>query len=256
LQNTGFLALVLTLLLGVSDTANAFKVIIQSPDGSVVIFDSITRITTPVFCCPVRITVADSYSLESPLIVSDPNQGAILIQGSAANNTFLSCAEVAGGPILGPGPDGTGAEGVSFGIRVDTVGSDMPTSEGVTVSDCIVIGFAQGIELRNSNNGTFRSNVVVRNRLDGIDLDNSNNNRFFQNTVSGNGEDGIDLNDSAGNEFTQNFVVSNLGNGIDLDNSNFNMFFSNTLCTNGGLNFAMMGSVGNVGPLPNPLCGP
>jgi hypothetical protein len=199
----------------------------------------IDRVT--VACCPVRITESDSYNLESPLIVSDPNVPAILITGPGADRTFFGCGEVDGGPIVGPGPDGT--SDFSTGIKLDNV-------VFVTVAECTIIGFAQGIELVNSRAITFRRNVVVRNRTDGIDVNNSND-----------------------NEFLQNFVVSNLGDGISLERTsmvfmtNSNALRFNTLCGNGGLNFREIGAVnapvtntvlmGNIGgSMDDPRCGP
>jgi parallel beta-helix repeat protein len=103
---------------------------------------------------------------------------------------------------------------------------------GVTVRNCKMDNFNEGVTLRNSNKNIFISNTVNNNIRDGFDLNTSHENTFFGNTITSNHINGIELDDSNENNIVLNDVQNNgqnNGDNISLDRSNGNKFVSNNV---------------------------
>ncbi len=126
-----------------------------------------------------------------------------------ANNITLDC-------------DGHTLSGSGSGTPIE-----LNNRRGVTVRNCIIDNFNEGIRLRRSNNNTISDNTVRNNRRDGIDLNFSNSNTFSGNTLDGNNLNGIELDDSNRNRIISN-VINNNGENISLDRSNRNTFRRNS----------------------------
>jgi parallel beta-helix repeat protein len=110
------------------------------------------------------------------------------------------------------------------GVRFITFGS------GVTVKNCFISGFANGIEADLCSGLTFKSNKVLFNNENGINLFYAVNSLLKANFVHDNGDDGISLDsNSYGNTVDGNKANSNGGAGIDVEGtSNGNSITHNT----------------------------
>jgi parallel beta-helix repeat protein len=91
------------------------------------------------------------------------------------------------------------------------------------------LGFADGIQLKDSNGSYFQHNVVRFNGQEGLFMTNSNNNTFINNTFRANGLSetaGISLQFSQNNSFFDTSITSSTGAGIRLDVTNHTRFIN------------------------------
>ena len=152
----------------------------------------------------------------------------------AANNITLDCA---GHTLTGSGR----GNGILLSRRT-----------GVTVKNCNITKFSNGVALRRSHKNTFTNNNSFGNTRDGFDLNDSNENNLIGNLstkhVRSNGieldgcnknnlnknvvkenQDGIDLNQSKENIMTENVASNNLRDGFRINrNSDSNILTKNT----------------------------
>ncbi len=99
---------------------------------------------------------------------------------------------------------------------------------GVTVKNCNIDNFNEGVTLHGSSGNTFTDNTVNNNIRDGFDLNNSPGNTFSTNNIGNNRLNGIELDDSNENIVRLNDVHNN-GENISLDRSNSNKFALNNV---------------------------
>ncbi len=119
-------------------------------------------------------------------------------------------------------------------------GIDVLGGNNVTVQNCVIVGFSDGILLNPSNNSLIVNNNISSSTNAGVDLSFSHNNTLFNNTIFNIANAGIIVSTSNKNNITGNnlynsssdgiFVQGNVGLGQTSTN---NTFFSNNLSYNG-----------------------
>jgi len=137
------------------------------------------------------------------------------------------------------GADGITLDGNGYVIRGCGTGNGIKlvSRTGVTIKNCIVTNFDDGIQLNGSHDNVFRNNKVHHNTNEGFDIEGSDRNTFRGNTSEDNGRDGFDMEDSEYNEFINNEATGNGtsgsgGNGVELDRCSNNTFTGNTSSNN------------------------
>ncbi|MDQ2968438.1 MAG: right-handed parallel beta-helix repeat-containing protein, partial [Actinomycetota bacterium] len=172
--------------------------------------------------------------------------GQILVVGQGVT---LNCA---GHTVRG---DGTGV-----GINV--------VSDGVSVSNCQVLGFdtgiltsaratqirgndvnhnGQGVRLAGASGGTVSGNSANSNRFWGIILaQGASGNTIHGNSANNNGLIGVALNASNGNLVAGNSANQNGGTGFDSLQSSGNQLLNNVAMNNGNIGFAFSLASGNT----------
>jgi len=91
-------------------------------------------------------------------------------------------------------------------------------------------GYNYGINLKNSQNITIR-NCAITNFFEGIKIDNANNIYLFNNSISSNRDNGINLKNSQ-NITIRNCAITNFFEGIKIDNANNIYLFNNSISSN------------------------
>ncbi|MGH9877693.1 MAG: right-handed parallel beta-helix repeat-containing protein, partial [Nitrososphaerales archaeon] len=100
----------------------------------------------------------------------------------------------------------------------------------VTVRNCTITDFSDGINLDFSDSNEIEDNMVTNSDNDGINLDDSNNNTIYHNTVTDSDDDGIRLDDSNDNDVTNNNINNSGDDGIFCDDDcNNNTIEGNTI---------------------------
>jgi len=100
------------------------------------------------------------------------------------------------------------------GVRFITFGS------GVTVKNCFISGFADGVEADSCDGLALKSNKVLFNIENGINFDDTANSLLKANFVHDNDDDGISLDGgSDGNTVDGNKANSNGGTGIAVEST-------------------------------------
>jgi len=204
-----------------------------------------------------------------PILMLSILLGAVVITPRQANATI----------VIGPGPFGVGidcflvgnwdlatftctlttdvtesVEIVADGIILDCDGHsitgsnsgngiDLTGRTAVSIKNCIVTDFFDGIHLDNSDGNTLIDNTVTGNPTN-IQLDSSNDNTLKRNTVSG-GLEGIGLDSSNDNTLRDNTATGVNGDGIDLSESDGNTLKGNRAIGN-SLGIALNTSTGNA----------
>jgi len=130
-------------------------------------------------------------------------------------------------------------------------GIKLVSRTGVTIRNCTVTNFDDGIQINQSNNNTFENNLTHHNIQEGFDIEDANTNNFVENTSRDNGRDGFDVGTSSSNTFTGNVATGNGtsgsgGNGIELDFSASNILTANTVNNNALNGFSLDSSSGNT----------
>lgn len=64
---------------------------------------------------------------------------------------------------------------------------------GVTIENCVISNFDDGIQVNNSDSNVFRNNETRENINEGFDIENSHQNTFEENNSNTNGRDGFDM---------------------------------------------------------------
>jgi len=160
------------------------------------------------------------------------------------NDITLNCA---GGTISGTRTNDTGV-----GIRLAGM-------TRVTVENCNVTGFQNGILLSNSSINTLANNTASANGDDGFVLASCFHDTLRENTANGNdaysnstyyntnynSQDGFYLNSSTSNTLTENTASSNI-RGFVISDSSDNTLTGNTADNNSGSGFRFSGSSGNT----------
>ena len=111
-------------------------------------------------------------------------------------------------------------------------GISITSKVGVTIKNCNVTEFRNGIVFEFSNNNTLSGSTVMGNSDDGIELSQSDGNTLSDNIVNGNKDDGIQLYQSDGNTLSDNIVNGNEDDGIELNSSNPNTLIANNVNEN------------------------
>jgi parallel beta-helix repeat protein len=167
-----------------------------------------------------QITSPGEYRLVNDIIDSDAST-CIDIQ---ADNVILDCQ--------GHTIDGVWASG-TYGIYVSRSSS---TATNITIKNCIVTGWFNGIDLSYSNNNTLINIASNSNYYFGIHLYYSNYNTLTNITSNSNYQDGINLYESDYNTLTNITSNSNYGSGIGLYFSNNNNLTNITSNYNSNVN--------------------
>jgi len=175
--------------------------------------------------CPYTITSSGNYILENDVIHSNPENNDTLqacVEAFGASRFTLDCQ---GNSIIGQGPNVDSGSGLGIYVQ---------NSNGITIKNCEVTKFGQGITLDSTDNSLLDNNVV-RVTSTGITLwMGSDNNRLTNNKVLFN-DDGVDIMESTRNILTGNVADSNRINGIFLgDRSGGNSFDNNTVTNTQG----------------------
>ncbi len=202
--------------------------------------------------CSQIIDAPGNYTLESDL---NSTGGDCITFVSSANGSTLDCNH----------HNLTTPRSGNTGIYLSYVG-------GMTVKNCNINGFYNGIYLdysrsnnitdntANSGSGSgiylhFSSggNIISGNRMNqngfaGISFEVANNNVFIGNNASSNGEHGVYLSYSSGNNLTDNTANSNSNYGFVLVDSSGNTLTGNNASSNGnpGIGILYSSSSNNV----------
>ena len=97
----------------------------------------------------------------------------------ATNGTCITITSLAKGSTLDCGGKRMTGDGSGYGIYLNNASS-------VTVKNCAITGFEQGIYLQSSRNNTLLNNNATSNSLSGIYADSSQNNTLTGNRACGN----------------------------------------------------------------------
>ena len=103
-------------------------------------------------------------------------------------------------------------------------------------------GYNYGINLKNSQNITIR-NCAITNFFEGIKIDNANNIYLFNNSISSNGDNGIYIKNSACLFVANNSVFSNKWHGVSLDNLSNSTIAGNFINLNKNVGIYVYGSL-------------
>ena len=192
-----------------------------SPTATPVTSPTPTPATGPVEIsgCPFAISAGGQYALAGPVNASGD---CITI---SARDAVLDCR---GNAITG---DGSG-----WGITLQD-------ASGVTVRNCVVRGFRQGVRLNSSSGNVLENNSVASAGEAGLYLYYSSSNNLTGNSVSGGGN-GIHLRYSDGNRLLNNSATETM-TGILLEQSNGN-FLSGNSANNGGDGIRIVGPGSNT----------
>ena len=183
-------------------------------------------------------------------------QGAYTIPGGSGDTDPYTLAKVDCGS-LGPfnAPDtvytlsfGMASRGTCFTIGADNITIDCNgysiTGDGsgygvnnsagydrVTVRNCVITRFSNGIDFENSANyGTIENDTIYSNGNYGVYLGSSSNtNTIANDNISSNGNYGIYFSSSSGNIIANGTIKSNGNYGIRLDSSSGNLLYNNFL---------------------------
>jgi len=142
-----------------------------------------------------------------------------------ANNIIFDCDN---NYIVGPG-DQNGVPAISIVQKT-----------GVTIKNCRIKWYGDGIKNSQSNKNIITDNTIVNIKGTGISLSDSNSNVISNNFVSNYGkygddifgEHGISLDTSNYNKVSNNFVSKQRALGIDLSSSENNVVSYNTVFNN------------------------
>jgi parallel beta-helix repeat protein len=178
--------------------------------------------TTSIFAatptCFSTITTNTTLDSDMSCVGVNGSSNAIVV---GANNIILDCA---GHIITGTGPSYNGS------------GISLTSKTGVTVKNCIVGGFNQGVILTGSSNNTISNNNLTGPKFGTALLlqSGSNSNTITNNTAnSGYYSTGIGIYNSNDNTLTSNIAQSNYyGCGISLSGSEGNILTSNNTNSN------------------------
>jgi parallel beta-helix repeat protein len=151
-----------------------------------------TPVPTPIEIgvCPYTIDSQGYYVLNA----DQPSGGSCITVNTGGSYSTIDCQ---GHSITGP------SSGTNYGIQLVSGGH-------VTVKNCTVSGFQQGIYV----NGAHWNNITG-------------------NTLTSNTQNGLYLGSASYNQIEGNNVVSNTQNGIYVTGSSYNNITANTACGNG-----------------------
>lgn len=177
---------------------------------------------------PVPVQGMGTLNIQTDTVLAEDYNGKIHIQ---MDGVTLDCAgHTITSSRAGPGP----------GIKLHK-------RSGVTIKNCIVTGFEDGIYLDRSFNNTLTDNTAVGNTARGIFLFASSGNTLTGNMADNNGDRGFSLSTgSSGNALTGNLATANGDAGFIVFSSGDNTLTQNT-ATGSGQGFAILGaSSGNI----------
>ncbi len=116
--------------------------------------------------------------------------------------------------------------------------------EKVTITNCNVQNYANGITLNLSNKNTIKNSTFENNRVGGMHIFDSNSNTIAGNASNRN-ETGIAVYYSSENEITKNTANENFGYGIKLEKATENKVSRNTVTQNRQWGIYLLGSTKN-----------
>ena len=213
-------------------------------------------------------------NIDNCVNVSNPDQADIDNDGlgdacddnNASSNNISSCQPInsRGEYIL---TTNVGSEGTCFDIQANNVildcqgnsitgngtgyGISLSGRTGVTIKNCVITNFSNGIDLYSSFYNTLTGNTANSNIQNGINLYLSSGNTITNNTVNSNIGDGIALGSSSNNNVTNNIVNFNSHSGIapwsyNGPSSDNNILINNTVSNSGWTGIFFFGGVNNT----------
>jgi parallel beta-helix repeat protein len=156
--------------------------------------------------------------------LSQDHRGTILVR---ADGITLDCGS---SRVIGKG----------FGAGIDLAGRGK-----VTVRNCAIAGFDNGIRLVDSHGNNFEEVTVDGSAGAGCSLLRSNLNLFINSNFTNNAGGGCEFVESHYNIFERNVVIDNTDEGLDLELSNNNTFTANDVSSNDSDGFDLENSHGN-----------
>jgi len=118
------------------------------------------------------------------------------------------------------------------GARLSGAGIALTGHNNVTVRNCNIEGFTNGVLLTNSHSNAFDQIRVTSALGAGCSLNQSHENVFANSRFTNNTGGGCEYVGSHYNRFNFNLVVDNVDEGLDIEQSNNNQFFGNVVATN------------------------
>ena len=186
------------------------------------IFDTASAITT----CQ-NISASGTYVLANDLtgagIDGAPNFAGTACIRISVPDVVLDCK----------GYSITGNSVVTTGILTEEPSAN--SLSGITVQNCMVSNYSQGITLINTSDSSFTNNTAFDNLFNGLNVHTgSTGNTFSGNTAFGNNENGFSMNSgSNGNTLSGNVAHDNDIDGFHSDTSHSNSYQNNTAYNNG-----------------------
>jgi parallel beta-helix repeat protein len=178
--------------------------------------------------CATLDSAGATYTLTADIIDSS----ASTCMDITANNIILDCQ---GHTIDGVDTGGT------YGINIIRASQ---TNTNITIKNCVVTDWDEGLYLEYSSNNTF-TNITTNSNTCGLDLYRSSNNIFTNITANSNGYEGFYLYSSSNNTFT-NITADSNSEGFYLESSSNNNTFTNIIATNNDKGFYLYGSSNNI----------
>jgi parallel beta-helix repeat protein len=174
-----------------------------------------------------------AYEFDARPRITSINPGVVIRQSMVLTHDFF------GGIIIGEDGIELNCDGHMIRGTGRGTGIELIWRRGVTVRNCTIEDFSNGIVLEDSTNNVFLNNRVRFTRNDGMHIVRSAGNIFDMREVAENGDDGIDLEGATANVFTSIRAGRNAGNGFIVGLSSLgNLFFVNNRAEgNGGRGF-------------------
>lgn len=120
----------------------------------------------------------------------------------------------------------------------NTHGINSSVFNNITIKNCFIANFSDGIFLARNKNATVFNNTVLNNTDDGIELSRTNYSVVSHNNATDNGDNGIVLTSAWTNNVTNNTAQHSIGSGASshgiqaLSDSQENLFINNTVLDN------------------------
>jgi parallel beta-helix repeat protein len=164
-----------------------------------------------------------TLTLTQSTVLREDHSGSIVI---AVDGISLDCA---GHTVSGPG----------------AAGIDLSGRNGVTVKNCIAIGFTHGFLASNARGNTLTANTARGNEV-GFEIVASSGNTMRQNQAVENASHGFVVQDGSANVIEQNLSSVNGGFGYALNASRANVYRSNRAEANALQGFVLSSANGNL----------
>ena len=173
-----------------------------------------------------------TFSFTTAAVAANPPCGCTIYENTTLDAPMVCPAGVNG---INIGKDNIVLDGAGYSITGTGTGYGIFLSgrTGVTIKNCVVTKFSNGIRLASSPNNTLTGNTASSNTNSGIYLLSSSNNTLEGNTADNNTYYGIYLYSSTLNTLTGNPVSNNKFAGIYLyESSSNNTLEGNTASNN------------------------
>jgi parallel beta-helix repeat protein len=148
--------------------------------------------------------------------------------GFVIRQSMVLTEDFSGGIIIGEDGIELNCDGHMIRGTGRGTGIELIWRRGVTVRNCTIEDFNNGILLEDSTDNVFLNNRVRFTRNDGVHIVRSAGNIFDMSEVAENGDDGVDLEDATANVFRSIHARGNTGNGFIVSLSSLgNLFVTN-----------------------------